>query len=79
MSIPLQEQIACIRREHALRTRVYPNLVATKRMTQAWADYQIEAMQAVLATLEQLQGSHESLMPGLFDRTEVPHEAEREA
>ena len=54
MSIPLSDQISCVRREIAMRLRVYPRMVETKAMTQAWADYQIEHMQSVLKTLETL-------------------------
>ena len=78
MSIPLSEQIACIRREHALRTRTYPNFVATRRMTQAWADYQIQAILDVLHTLEMLQGHLDASQLDLVPQEET-HEAEHQA
>jgi len=56
MSVSLPDQVACVRRELSLRQRVYPRLIAQKSMTQAWADFQLAAMQAVLQTLEELQG-----------------------
>ena len=47
----LTEQIASVRREIAMRERVYPNWVASKKMTQAKADHELAAMRAVLDTL----------------------------
>jgi hypothetical protein len=49
--IGIDEQIACVEREIALRIRVYQRRVAERRMTQALADKQIAAMSAVLDTL----------------------------
>lgn len=51
-TIPLDEQIACVKREIAMRERVYPKWVASKRMTQAKADSELAAMRAVLRTVE---------------------------
>ena len=48
----LDDQIAEVRRELALRERVYPNFVAKKRLTQEKADRHMAAMRAVLQTLE---------------------------
>ena len=45
------EQIACLKREIALRKNVYPKWVASKRMTQAKADSEIAAMTAALQTI----------------------------
>jgi hypothetical protein len=53
-AIPYTEQLKCVRREIAMRMRVYPRWVTDRRMTQQKADYEIEAMQAVAATLEHL-------------------------
>jgi hypothetical protein len=49
--IPLIEQIQCVEREIALRRRVYPRHVSGGRMTQDFADKQIERMEAVLESL----------------------------
>ena len=49
--IPLSEQIACVEREIKMRERVYPNRVATRRMSQAKADIEVVRMKAVLETL----------------------------
>lgn len=51
----LTEQIASVRREIAMRTRVYPNWVASKKMTQAKADHELAAMRAVLDTLQRTE------------------------
>ena len=51
----LDAQIACVRRELALRQRVYPRWVAASKMKQAKADEEIAAMQAVHDTLAKLK------------------------
>lgn len=50
-TITLDQQIACVRRELALRKSAYPRWIQSRRMTQATADKEIAAMEAVLATL----------------------------
>ncbi len=52
--IPLSRQISCVRREIAMRERVYPRLVGQDRMSQAAAEREQAEMQAVLETLEKL-------------------------
>lgn len=47
----LTRQIACVRREIALRKVAYPRWVAQERMKQTAADDEIAAMEAVLDTL----------------------------
>lgn len=49
--ITLEQQIAEVAREIALRRNVYPKWVESKRLTQQKADQQIAAMQAALDTL----------------------------
>lgn len=49
MNITIEMQIACARRELALRQRVYPRWVAAKKMKQAEADKEIAAMAAMAA------------------------------
>lgn len=51
----LDEQIACARRELALREQVYPKWVIGGRMTQKEADNEIARMSAIVATLEWLE------------------------
>lgn len=53
-SVPLVEQVASARREVAYRERVYPRLVAAGKMTQALADRELAAMQAIVETLADL-------------------------
>ena len=50
-AITIEQQIAAVRRELAMRQRVYPGWVEKKKMKQADADYQLAAMQAVHDTL----------------------------
>lgn len=50
----LQDQIACVEREIAMRERVYPHWVRGGRLKQDKADREIETMRAVLATLRGL-------------------------
>lgn len=58
--ISLNQQIASVVREIALRKRVYLRWVREKRMASATATFEIEAMEAVLATLQSLRESAES-------------------
>jgi hypothetical protein len=53
-SVPLDKQVACAKRELALRKRVYPTWVTAKRMNQFKAEEEIAAMAAIVATLEGL-------------------------
>lgn len=61
--VALADQIACVRREIALRNKVYPRWVEKGRMHQEQADRELEAMIAVLATLQEVQRARE---PELF-------------
>lgn len=53
--VNLAQQIACVRREIAMRENVYKRRVADGKMTQAKADGEVRAMQAVLATLQAVE------------------------
>jgi len=55
MPISLEQQIKCVGREIGLRRNVYPKFLMSGRITQEKADYEIEAMEAVLATLQGLR------------------------
>jgi hypothetical protein len=55
--ISLELQIKAVEREIAMRRGVYPRWVTNKKMSQEKADFEIEAMEAVLATLKNLQGN----------------------
>ena len=48
----IDEQIACVKRELAMRRNVYPKWVQSEKMTQAKAESEINAMAAVLETLQ---------------------------
>ena len=48
MTITLDDKIRALRREIAMRYRVYPNRVADGRMTQAAADREIASAEAIL-------------------------------
>lgn len=50
----IEEQIACIERELALRQLVYPKRVALAKMSQTKADHEIGCMRAVLDTLKRI-------------------------
>lgn len=52
MAVPIEAQIRCVEREIRMRKRVYPSWVERGRMTQAKAEEELEAMEAVLATLQ---------------------------
>lgn len=54
--IDLAAQIKCIEREIEMRKRAYPRFVEARKMTQSRADYEIEAMRAVLESLQRLRG-----------------------
>ena len=49
--IPLADQVACVRREIAMRERAYPGFVRSGRLTQEKADRELATMRAVLETL----------------------------
>lgn len=64
--ITLHAQIAEAKRELALRKRVYPRWVKDQRMSATEAQYQLEAMAAILETLTSLETTAEQmeLLPG---------------
>lgn len=53
--IPIDDQIACVRRELAQRRRVYPRLIKNESMTKEEAAKELHRMEAVLNTLVWLQ------------------------
>ena len=50
----LSQQIEEVKRELAMRSRVYPTFVIRGKMRASEADFHMECMRAVLATLEKL-------------------------
>lgn len=71
MKLSLASQIACVRREIAQRRKVYPRLVATRKMRQVEADRHIDEMEAVLATLEWLQPNEADIRAFVETRREA--------
>ncbi len=61
MNKSLTDQIASVKREIAMRERVYPAWVMRERMTQIQADHELDCMRAVLATLVKLSENEFSL------------------
>lgn len=55
MTISLGQQIEEVARELKQRERVYPRLVGQGKLRQSVADYHVERMKAVKATLEWLR------------------------
>ena len=53
--ISLATQLNCARRELALRRSAYPGWIAKGKMTPAQADAEINAMAAIVETLEKLK------------------------
>ena len=51
----LKTQIACVRRELAVRKMVYPKWVEAGRMTAEAADHELHCMQAVYDTLQNME------------------------
>jgi hypothetical protein len=52
--VTLAEQLACARRELRLRETTYPTLVMRDRLLPRTATRELEAMQAIVQTLERL-------------------------
>ena len=53
--ITLDQQIKCAYREIGMRKKFYPRYIANDQMSQATADHEIAAMEAVYATLKNLK------------------------
>lgn len=50
--VSIERQIECVKREIAMRERVYPRWVQSGKMTKLVADDEIAAMKSALITLE---------------------------
>ena len=57
LPITLDDQIAAVKREIAMRERVYSRQVFNRKMTQKTADRELALMRAVLETLTGLRGA----------------------
>jgi hypothetical protein len=54
VTVPIERQVQCVERELKFRRRVYARRVVEKRMTKTQMDDELEAMEAVLATLQSI-------------------------
>lgn len=52
--LPLDEQVKAAERELTYRRRVYPRRIEKGQMSRGLAAYQINAMEAILETLQEL-------------------------
>ena len=57
----IQAQISCVKRELAMRERVYARRISEGKMTLTQSNEQMALMQAVLATLERVERSERLL------------------
>lgn len=71
MTIPLDDQIAEVAREVAMRRNAYPKFIARGTLKQEAADKQTARMEAVLRTLEWLRKNKVDVMTGVLDRAEM--------
>ena len=65
MKFSIGAQIEEVERELGERKRVYANLVASRKMRQSIADFQMARMEAVLATLQWLQANELDIRAGV--------------
>lgn len=65
--ITIDEQIACIQRERAMRLRMYPRWVKAGKLTQVAADEELCRVDAVLATLEAVRVGQDAHVPDAVD------------
>lgn len=57
MTVSLDDQIACVKRELSFRHYVYARRVSEGKMTKVTAEREIAAMEAIGATLEMLKAA----------------------
>lgn len=63
----IEQQIAELRRERAMRRTVYPRLITQGRMTEADAIERCERLDAAIKTLEGMRTERDAKVnPGLF-------------
>lgn len=66
MSVPIKDQIAELKREHAIRQKVYPTWVARERMSQKEADQHLERLSAAITTLEWVERNEAKIKGALM-------------
>ena len=72
MSISLEDQISCAKRELAMRKSAYPRWVANGKMKQAEADKETDRMAAILETLQNLTTALRSTASqGTYDEIKI--------
>jgi hypothetical protein len=59
MSVSLEDQIKCVRREITMRKTVYPRWVRSGKMSETESDLEIRRMSEVLKTLQNLLHSQQ--------------------
>ena len=57
----IAQQISCVKREIAMRERVYPKWVESGRMKLDMAEREIATMTAVLRSLEEIEGGKDGV------------------
>ena len=77
--VSLDEQIACVRREVAMRERCYPQWGAGNPQKAAYYALELARMEAVLRTLEWLQGNKDSVLAALCRQSLVEAPAQADA
>jgi hypothetical protein len=60
MTVTLQQQIASVKREIAMRVNVYAKRVADGKMRKAEAEHELACMRSVLETLQKLKNCDEN-------------------
>ena len=51
----ISQQLADLKRERTLRQQVYPKLIASRKLSQKLADWQMACLDAAIRTLEHAQ------------------------
>ena len=63
MAFDITEQIACVKRELAMREQLYPRWVQAEKMSTTKALDEIHCMRDVLATLQRIEAEHRPELP----------------
>lgn len=61
----IDEQIAELQREIAMREQVYPGQIRAGKMRQGTADYKMRCIEAALATLQYMRANREVIVPAV--------------
>lgn len=77
--VPIEDQIAELAREIAMRAQVYPQLILSRRLSQAAADKQIARLTAAAASLRWLADNRDWIHAAHAERREREHWSSRDA